>query len=335
MTRIVSSVRAALAILISTVFVIATAASPAAAYVEPPLTAPVSDIVITADEPAFLKINLPSLEGCPGGPRFGPPRSSYGGPYVNFQLGGSGSSVADGDAYFEATESGEWYIEFVVQPRSNGTTTFEVDTLDCASPVTITVTVAVPAWDEFTTSMSLNCGSAAPGTRARCTAYINNDGPGTRLAPPRRIQILQKVEGRWKEVGAQTLGAGENDEVWENGKQRWGWDFGSPKVTTSPLRLRATSPGLPAATAVVVPFAPVSVRAPGAAIVGDPFTVTVRVDRRFKGTCSVGRTTAKVRNGVATFRIYSVQPGPLTVTAVCSARGWARSEGKHTMWIRG
>lgn len=281
----------------------------ASAAGEPALTTPNANVVITSKEPVELPLDVPATPGC-----------DQGSIYVNNSLGRYDSETSS--AGITQLESGK--LGLYITPTANGQETFEIVTYACTAPVTITVTVDVEDWKQFTSRLNIVCKPTRPGTKGQCLLQVIDSGPGHKLAPSRDVTILTKSDGNgWKRLTKRTVPAMSD------------WTFSTQKLGDKPLWVKAESKGLRAVQGRVLLESSARLSGPGAAIVGDSFAVSVSLDRRFSGSCRIGKSEATVRSGVARMSLMGIQPGALRLLAVCDGPNWARVQASHQMWIRG
>lgn len=259
--------------------------------------------------------------------------------FVAFQQSPAEEAGPGGEAYFQAdaslsnptfdAEGNQVFsaIALKITPLHNGDAVLRIYPEYYSEDYTdIAVHIAVPSLNAYTPEVETSCPTVANiGRRFDCTFSYTASGPGAALATPAVATVWAHGTGRpWSKPVRFTVKPDEDSGFsYPMGKSpvyaKVQWNVGDKKARFF----------------VIAPLANATISAPGAAIVGDSFTVRVSVNPGYSGFCVLnGQHLIKISFGRGSVSVYGTAPGQLRLPLVCNNKTWYASSS-FTMWIRG
>ena len=193
----------------------------------------------------------------------------------------------------------------------------------------VAVHIAAPALDKFTPAFSSECPSAAKvGQKFDCDLYYDVSGHGSRLATPATatVWVGESAGGPWSKPLRIGVNPGETE----------GFSTGAVSAVVVYVKIQWNVGNKKATVERIIPIVEANVSAPGAAIVGEDFTVRASVTPALSGTCILNgnKQIIKISSGRGSTRVYGSAPGQLRLVMSCNNKNWIASS-EFTMWIRG
>jgi hypothetical protein len=240
---------------------------------------------------------------------------------------GYGISIKRNPRYVESATF--WTI--TITPKSyrgmkNGTydlDVFELNSGTASTPLRISITVNVDAKlnNLYEPNFEFYCDS---------TFYGEQTGVGADL-----VEGKYEVTYSYRQIGQKNWTKGKGFS-WDVKKGVVFYPFKITKPTQMQVNVGFEGKQFPFVIDLTKPKAKIQLSAPGAAIVGDSFTLYARTIKNYSGSCVVNNYSMqfKIKKGFGSINLYGVTPGNLNLYVSCSSSNWADSGSSAFVFIR-